>query len=251
MMKYTEFFVVLCTLTAIISTFFLYRTHVAPSHMAAAVINSLPIARDSEQYTSTEETTNGTDQQVSSADKKHSEVSGVIVASVKNEHKKIPDAALVTKIDSNDTHTVPIVDASYQYSLETLSSNIHSRTNISRSQNHLPSLTYDKTLAQLAELRSEDMVKHDYFSHTTPEKCDLGCRFKASSYISLSWGENLAEFSDYSAQSETELAKIFMDKWIASSEHRDNLFSKDYNREGVGVAIKDKRIVVTVIFAKQ
>lgn len=250
-MKYTEFFVVLCTLTAILSTFFLYRTHAAPLHIAASVITSLPITQPNGPPGMTEEHTAVASPQVDTATEQHSVVSETLDTNVKNEHKKIPDAALVAKIDSPNKKDVPIVDASYSYSFETLAANIHSRTNISRSQNHLPSLAYDKVLAHLAGVRSEDMAKHNYFSHTTQDGCDLGCRFSASHYLSLTWGENLAEFDDYTAQSETALAQIFIDKWTASKEHRDNIFSQDYNREGIGVAIKDKRIVVTVIFSKQ
>lgn len=246
-MKYTEFFVVVCTLTAIISTFFLYRNHAGPLHMVAATIDALPRTQSEGQP------------RVMGELSRHAESNGAIPntepetsdTETKSNPSTIPDAALVAKIGTPGINSIPVVDASYQYSFQTLATAIHSRTNISRSQNNLPALAYDKTLAHLAELRSQDMAKNDYFSHITQVGCDLACRFKASQYLSLTWGENLAEFSDYTAQNETELAKLFINKWVASSEHRDNLFSKAYNREGVGVAIKDKRIVVTVIFAKQ
>jgi uncharacterized protein YkwD len=114
----------------------------------------------------------------------------------------------------------------------------------------LGNFSYDSTLAKLATQRSQDMANNDYFSHTSPDGCDLACRFKKSDYATLSWGENLAEYSDYASLSESDLATLFSDKWIESSAHRKNLLSKDFTNEGIGVAVKGKRIVVTVIFAK-
>jgi uncharacterized protein YkwD len=157
----------------------------------------------------------------------------------------IPDESL-TENSSNNTNSVI---ATYEYSLEQVANFIHSRSNIARSQNNLPPLLYDETLARIANERSTDMVKNNYFSHTAPDGCDLSCRFKKTAYPSLTMGENLAEFSDYTTLEESELAQNFVNDWIDSATHRKNLLSKVFTREGIGVAIKNNRIVVTVIFA--
>jgi uncharacterized protein YkwD len=158
----------------------------------------------------------------------------------------IPDKSLTENPSPDNTNGVEVT---YEYSLKRVADTLHSRSNIARSQNNLPPLVYDDTLAAIAHERSIDMVTHDYFSHTTPDGCDLSCRLKKADYPSLTMGENLAEFSDYTALSEGSLAQTFVDDWIDSATHRQNLLSKVFTREGVGVAIKNNRIVVTVIFA--
>jgi uncharacterized protein YkwD len=107
----------------------------------------------------------------------------------------------------------------------------------------------DEALSKIATTRSEDMATNDYFSHTSPDGCDLLCRFKVAHYPSLAMGENLAEFSDYTTQSESKLAEEFVNDWLKSSTHRQNLLSNTFTHEGIGVAVKDTHIVVTVIFA--
>jgi uncharacterized protein YkwD len=159
----------------------------------------------------------------------------------------IPDSALV---GTTQNEAASAVATTLTYSFEKLASNLHTRANIFRSQNNLSAFSFDTRLATLATQRSQDMAAHDYFSHTSPDGCDLSCRFKKSDYMTLSWGENLAEYSNYEELSESNLAELFTNKWIESSEHRQNLLSKDFTTEGIGVAVKGKRIVVTVIFAK-
>lgn len=159
----------------------------------------------------------------------------------------IPDTALV---GTTHAEAASVVESTLTYSFEKLASNIHTRANIFRSQNNLSALSFDATLATLATQRSQDMAAHNYFSHTSPDGCDLACRFKKVDYTTFTWGENLAEYSNYEELSESGLAELFSNKWIESSGHRQNLLSKDYTTEGIGVAVHGKRIVVTVIFAK-
>jgi uncharacterized protein YkwD len=126
---------------------------------------------------------------------------------------------------------------------------IHSLTNAAREQNNLVDLTFDTRLSVLAKERSQDMINQNYFSHTSLSGCDLHCRFTNSNYKTLTWGENLAESTSYNMLSTQELANMFMESWLRSSGHRDNLLSKKFTYEGIGAAIKGNRVVVTVIFA--
>ncbi len=126
---------------------------------------------------------------------------------------------------------------------------LHSRTNITRAKNNRTELSFDTSLSALAKERSEEMIRDNYFSHTSPDGCNLQCRLSNSGYETLSWGENLAESTSYQMLSNAELADMFMQSWLKSSNHRDNVLSKKFTRQGIGVAHKDGRIVVTVIFA--
>lgn len=127
---------------------------------------------------------------------------------------------------------------------------IHELTNKARTNRNLSPLTFDTELAQLATTRSEDMIENNYFSHDTPDGCDLSCRFKKSGYVTLSWGENIAEIEGYETKDYAQLAKQFTDNWLESRGHRDNILSKNFTHQGVGVAERNDRVVVTVIFAK-
>lgn len=158
----------------------------------------------------------------------------------------VPDTALTGAVD---TAASALFDAR-EYSLATLEKQIHSRTNINRSQNNLPALQSDAGLAAVALAHSEDMLTENYFSHTDSSECDLSCRAARLPYQTANLGENLAQYTPYQAFSESELAGTFLDMWLKSTEHRDHLFSSTYTREGIGVAIKGDRIVVTVLFAE-
>jgi uncharacterized protein YkwD len=239
MVPFRNLIAFLC-LCAIASVFYVtaYKMH---THLTvASVIESvspLPFIHHQKQTPTAPQTSSST------------KSAATIAAPSRKDHEPvaIPDSALV---GSPQSESASALAATYTYSFEKLTSNLHSRANIFRSQNNLKGFTYDTALATLAKERSEDMAKQDYFSHTSPDGCNLACRFKKSNYVTLSWGENLAEYSDYESLSESELAALFTDKWIESSEHRKNLLSKDFTNEGIGVAVHGKRIIVTVIFAK-
>ena len=126
---------------------------------------------------------------------------------------------------------------------------IHSLTNTARAKDNRAVLSFDTKLSDLAKERSEDMIRQNYFSHTSPNSCDLSCRFKNSNYQTLTWGENLAESTSHDMLSNQELAEMFMESWLNSNGHRDNLLSKKFTHQGIGTAVKGGRIVVTVVFA--
>lgn len=130
-----------------------------------------------------------------------------------------------------------------------LTSLIHSLTNVTRTKHNRADIVFDEKLSVLAKARSEEMIRLEYFSHTSPSGCDVQCRFTNSDYMTQSWGENLAEANGYQHSSNQELAAMFMQWWLQSDEHRDNLLSPTFTHEGIGVAVKGDRTVVTVIFA--
>lgn len=126
---------------------------------------------------------------------------------------------------------------------------LHSLTNATRAKNNRSELSFDTSLSSLAKERSEEMIRDNYFSHTSLDGCNLQCRLSNSGYETLSWGENLAESTSYQMLSNAELADMFMQSWLKSSSHRDNLLSQKFTRQGIAVAQKGGRIVVTVIFS--
>ncbi len=143
----------------------------------------------------------------------------------------------------------PIVPLVAPFSAPELINEIHRLTNVARSDSGRPSYTFDNALATYATTRSQDMAKRNYLSHTSKNGCDISCHFSNSSYNSLVWGENLADYSPYDFLSTEELAAHFVKEWLQSSGHKKNLLSKEFTSQGIGVAIEAERIVVTVIFS--
>ena len=153
-------------------------------------------------------------------------------------------------VTANKTITAPkttsLTSDKTGYDLFAVRQSIHSRTNSARANNNLAALSSDSTLASVAQKRSEDMASKNYFSHISSGGCDLTCRFEGLNYSA--YGENLAEYYEFDTMTEPELVATLLTMWQKSPSHRRNLLSDGFNREGVGVAMKGNRIVVTVIF---
>ena len=64
-------------------------------------------------------------------------------------------------------------------------------------------------------------------------------------------GENLAaqHYVKQSGVDVEEFAQRFLDEWIKSQPHRDNLAFADYNRTGVGAAVNGDTVYVAQLFA--
>jgi len=128
-------------------------------------------------------------------------------------------------------------------------SEIHRLTNEVRQEEGLSELIYDSTLAEIAEVKSVDMLKRVYFSHINPDGCDFTCLLKAHQYRANAWGENLIQYSSTKAPTATQLAEYFLDSWVESSGHRDNILSGLYTHEGIGIAQTENTFYVAVHFA--
>lgn len=230
--RITELCIILSTLLAIVSTFFLYRSHTISPNLTASVIQA------------TETVTEETPSNIPALDTSTSTMNPTSVSSLEST-EEIEEMVTPPLKKEIIIEKLPITGTE----IETLTTRIHSLTNLSRSQNKLSSLTLDEALSRIAKKRSEDMIKNNYFSHTSPSGCDLTCTMKKSGYQTLSWGENLALSHSYHLYTLPELAQTFISDWLESSTHRDNLLSKRFTHQGIGVAAVGEKVVVTVIFA--
>ena len=127
-------------------------------------------------------------------------------------------------------------------------------TNEARHKNGLPALDWENDLAAKARAKSDDMLKNNYFSHTSPEGKTLKDRFqeeKPASIRNISRiGENIymGDKLDYSTDIKTQ-ARLIVDGWMTSPGHRRNILDPNYTHIGVGVAAKDKTCYATQVFA--
>lgn len=99
-------------------------------------------------------------------------------------------------------------------------------TNQERRQAGLSPLKADAELSKVAQIKTEDMEKNNYFSHTSPTygspfdmMRDFGIEYKSA-------GENIAQ----GQRTPEEVVKA----WMNSPGHKANILSKDFTHIGVG-----------------
>ncbi|MEV0455043.1 sigma-70 family RNA polymerase sigma factor [Catellatospora methionotrophica] len=88
-------------------------------------------------------------------------------------------------------------------------------------------LRAEPKLDKASRLHSADMVKRDYFSHTTPDGVTPWDRAKAAGYTQPS-AENIAAGN--------ATAKATMNQWMNSPGHKANILNCSYKAMGVGRA---------------
>ncbi len=101
-------------------------------------------------------------------------------------------------------------------------------TNQARVQDGLPPLQVSPLLTQVAEDKVNDMVKNDYFAHTSPSGLSPWYWFEKVGYHFSYAGENLAvNFTD---------SQDVTNAWLNSPEHRANILSGNFTQIGIAVA---------------
>jgi uncharacterized protein YkwD len=113
-------------------------------------------------------------------------------------------------------------------------------------------LALDSELIGVARAHSDDMAAKNYFAHKSPtgeSSADL-IMDKDDKWQGL-LGENLAaqHFNiGYDVDIEV-FAHRFVDSWLESPSHKDNLAFAAYDKTGVGAAVSGDTIYVTELFA--
>jgi hypothetical protein len=114
------------------------------------------------------------------------------------------------------------------FSSSITSQNIVDLTNQTRKNLILKELTVNSKLVKAAEAKANDMLKNQYFSHTSPTGVTPWDWLAKSQYDYLYAGENLAVH--YVSSEDVQ------EGWLASPSHRANIVNARYNEIGVGVA---------------
>lgn len=100
--------------------------------------------------------------------------------------------------------------------------------NVERSKAGVPALVQNSEVGRVARIKSEDFVKNNYFSHTSPTYGSPFDMLKSFGITFTAAGENIA--------SGQKTAADVMNSWMNSSGHKANILSSTYNKIGVGVA---------------
>ena len=113
-------------------------------------------------------------------------------------------------------------------------------------------LVLDPELTKIAQARAHDMAVKNYLAHAAPNGDTSASLLMADD---AKWqgllGENLAA-QHYVKESGVDIdafAARFLDEWMKSDPHRDNLAYPAYDRTGVGAAVNGDTVYVAQLFA--
>jgi uncharacterized protein YkwD len=113
-------------------------------------------------------------------------------------------------------------------------------------------LAADLELSRVARARASDMAAKNYLAHQGPDgatSASLLMRLDAKWQGLL--GENLAaqHYTRKGGVTVEDFARRFLDEWLRSPPHRDNMAFADYDHAGVGAAVNDDTVYVAVLFS--
>lgn len=133
-----------------------------------------------------------------------------------------------------------------------LATEILNAVNASRATRSVTALANDATLQRAASVHAADMMLRDFYGHHNPD--GQGPRERVLAVSPTFKGrvaENIqvVDGASYAAMSDAELAKVLVDKWATSPQHRRNMQSPDLTRSGIGIARKDTKIIAVQVFS--
>lgn len=101
----------------------------------------------------------------------------------------------------------------------------------------------NEKLSQAAQLKAEDMLARNYFSHTGPEGESPWVWLEQVGYQYAAAGENLAiDVND---------PAVLKDAWLVSPLHAKNILNSYFTDIGIGIAngkIRERKTIVVVMF---
>jgi len=128
-------------------------------------------------------------------------------------------------------------------------------TNEARRKHGLPTLDSDETLTDVARKHSDDMLKRDYFSHTSPDGKSIIDRLQDEKPALVKnmgrAGENIFGSSKLDYSDVKTLARNIVDGWMTSPGHRANILNPKYTHLGVGVSVRGSECRATQTFGQK
>ncbi len=151
-----------------------------------------------------------------------------------------------------------------------LETEIHNLINEEREKNGARALSFDSQLSEVARGHSQDMAQNNFFEHVNLQGQDpteranrKGYRcyknyggyytdgiaeniFQNNLYDSITY-INLIPIHDWNTQG--EIPQSTVQGWMDSAGHRQNILTRTYDREGIGIAISgDDKVYITEDF---
>ncbi len=113
-------------------------------------------------------------------------------------------------------------------------------------------LAIDPELSRIARARASDMAAKSYLAHAAPNgDTSASLLMQQDAKWQGLLGENLAaqHYTRQSGVAVEDFAQRFLDEWLKSPPHRDNMVFANYDHAGVGAAVNDDTVYVAVLFS--
>jgi uncharacterized protein YkwD len=113
-------------------------------------------------------------------------------------------------------------------------------------------LALDAELSKIARARASDMAEKNYLAHQGPDGAtSASLLMKDDAKWQGLLGENLAaqHYTKQGGVSVDEFAHRFLDEWMKSPPHRDNMAFANYDHAGVGAAVNGDTVYVALLFS--
>jgi uncharacterized protein YkwD len=113
-------------------------------------------------------------------------------------------------------------------------------------------LAIDPELSKIARARASDMADKSYLAHAAPNgDTSASLLMQQDAKWQGLLGENLAaqHYTKQSGVAVEDFAQRFLDEWLKSQPHRDNMVFANYDHAGVGAAVNDDTVYVAVLFS--
>jgi uncharacterized protein YkwD len=113
-------------------------------------------------------------------------------------------------------------------------------------------LAIDPELSKIARARAADMAAKNYLAHAAPNgDTSASLLMKLDAKWQGLLGENLAaqHYTKQSGVVVNDFAGRFLDEWLKSPAHRDNLAFANYDRTGVGAAVNGDTVYVALLLS--
>ena len=113
-------------------------------------------------------------------------------------------------------------------------------------------LAIDPELSKVARARASDMAANNYLAHAAPNgDTSATLLMKQDEKWQGLLGENLAaqHYTKEGGVTVNDFAQRFLDEWLKSPPHRDNMVFANYDHAGVGAAVNGDTVYVAVLFS--
>ena len=113
-------------------------------------------------------------------------------------------------------------------------------------------LAIDPELSEIARARASDMAAKNYLAHAAPNgDTSASLLMKQDAKWQGLLGENLAaqHYTRESGVVVEDFARRFLEEWLKSPPHRDNMIFANYDHAGVGAAVNGDTVYVAILFS--
>ena len=113
-------------------------------------------------------------------------------------------------------------------------------------------LAIDPELGRIARARAVDMAANNYLAHSAPDGAtSASLLMKQDAKWQGLLGENLAaqHYTKLGGVVVNDFAQRFLDEWMKSPPHRENMAFANYDHAGVGAAVNGDTVYVALLFS--